>query len=35
MIINLEKNDSITIKAKNELVKMFVDDNEDLQIYKF
>ncbi len=32
MIIELEKNDSITIKARNGLVKMFVDDNQDLQI---
>jgi len=32
MIIELEKNDSIMIKARNGLVKMFVDGNDDLQI---
>ena len=32
MIIELEKNDSIMIKARNGHVKMFVDDNQDLQI---
>ena len=33
MKIYLEKHDSIMIEARNGFVKMFVDDDEDLQIY--
>ena len=32
MIINLEENDSIMIKARNGYVRMFVDESGDLHI---
>jgi len=34
MKIYLEKHDSIMIETRDSFVKMFVDDNEDLQVYE-